>query len=352
VLTPSLMRVGGRLIGPGHPCFVIAEAGVNHNGDLALAKRLIDVAAEAGADSVKFQTFKAEESVTAQAPLAAYQKRNDASAKSFLQMLKKLELPEGAFAELARYAERKGLLCFSKPAWPGAVDELEAAGVPLYKIGSGDVTYHSLLRRVAATRKPVILSTGMATIEEIEEAVGVLRAAGTTELALLHCVTNYPVAFEHANLKAIETLRSSFDCPVGYSDHTLSTEAAVASVALGATILEKHFTVDRGMPGPDHKASLEPAELASMIRQIRNVEKALGHGRKVLAECERENAAVVRKSLVAARDISRGELLRDQDLAVKRPGTGLPDKMRASFVGRRAARDVAKDELMTEDMAE
>jgi N-acetylneuraminate synthase len=351
-LVSPVMRVGGRSVGPGHACFVIAEAGVNHNGDLAAAKRLIDVAAEAGADSVKFQTFKAEESVTAQAPLAPYQRRNDATATSFLQILKRLELPPGSFRGLMRHAERRGILCFSKPAWLGGVDELEAAGAPLYKIGSGDVTFHSLLRRVARTGKPVILSTGMATIEEIREALELLRAGGASELAILHCITSYPVDFQHANLKAIETLRACFDIPVGYSDHTTGTEAAVAAVALGACIVEKHFTLDRGLPGPDHKASLEPEELASMIRQIRNVEKALGHGRKELAECERENVRVVRKSLVAARDILRGETLRDEDLGFKRPGTGLPEKRRPVFVGRRAARDIAKDELMAEDMVE
>jgi N-acetylneuraminate synthase len=351
-VTP-LLRVRGRAVGPGQPCFIIAEAGVNHNGDLAAAKRLIDAAADAGADSVKFQTFRAEESVTAGTPLAAYQKRNDPASASFLQMLKRLELPEGSTKELMRHAEKRGILCFSKPAWLGAVDELEDAGAPLYKIGSGDVTFHSLLRRVARTGKPVILSTGMATIEEVREALDVLRAAGASELAVLHCVTSYPVEFPQANLKAIETLAKAFgDVPVGYSDHTLGSEAALAAVALGACIVEKHFTLDRALPGPDHKVSLEPAELAAMIRQIRNVEKALGHGRKELAECERENIRIVRKSLVAARDIRRGERLQDEDMGFKRPGTGLSEKKRPFFIGKRASRDIAKDELLAEDMVE
>jgi N-acetylneuraminate synthase len=347
------MRIGARRIGPGRPCFIIAEAGINHNGDMAAAKRLIDVALEAGADSVKFQTFKAEESVTAQTPAAAYQSRNDPTITSYLQMLKRLELPEDSSKELSRYAEKRGILCFSKPAWLGAVDELEAAGVPLYKIGSGDVTFDSLLRRVARTGKPVILSTGMSTLDEVREAVRILREAGTTQLGILHCVTSYPVEFRHVNLRAMDSLRAAFpDCPVGYSDHTLGTEAAVAAVALGACIVEKHYTLDKTLPGPDHKASLEPEELAQMIRQIRNVEQALGHGRKEPAECEKENIPIVRKSLVASRAIRRGETLKDEDLGFKRPGTGLPEKRRPFLIGRRASRDIAKDELLSEDMVE
>lgn len=349
---PAPLNVRGRLIGPGHPVFIIAEAGVNHNGDMRMAKELIDAAAQAGADSVKFQTFKAEESVTAQTPLAPYQKRNDPGAESFLKMLKRLELPPESFQSLSDHAKKAGILCFSKPAWLGAVDELEAAGAPLYKIGSGDVTFFSLLKRVAGKGKPVILSTGMATIPEIEEALSTLREAGAMEIAILHCVTSYPVDFQYANLKAIETLKRHFDCPVGYSDHTTGTEAAVAAVALGACIVEKHFTLDRTLPGPDHKASLEPAELASLVRQIRNVEKALGHGRKELAECERENITVVRKSLIASRDIKRGEVLSDGDLGFKRPGTGLSEKRRPFFVGKRAARDIAKNTLLAEEMVE
>ena len=346
-------EVRGRRIGPGEPCFIIAEAGINHNGDMAAAKRLIDVAREADADSVKFQTFKAEESVTAQTPAAAYQSKNDPTITSYLQMLKRIELPADSFKELARYAESRGILCFSKPAWLGAVDELEAAGVPLYKIGSGDVTFDTLLRRVAKTGKPVILSTGMSTLDEVREAVRVLREAGAKQLAILHCVTSYPAEFKHLNLRAMDALRQAFpDCPVGYSDHTLGTEAAVASVALGATILEKHYTLDKNLPGPDHKASLEPDELAAMIRQVRNVEKALGHGRKEPAECERENMPIVRKSLVAARDIKPGETLKDEDIGFKRPGTGLGEKDRPRIVGRRAARSIAKDELFSLDMVQ
>ncbi|MBI2387698.1 MAG: N-acetylneuraminate synthase [Elusimicrobia bacterium] len=346
------MRIAGRTIGAGHPCFIIAEAGVNHNGSLETAKKLIDIAADAGADAVKFQTFKAEESVTASAPMAAYQKRNDPAAASFLSMLKKLELSGDEFLELMAHAKARGILCFSKPAWIGAVDELEAAGVPVYKIGSGDVTFHSLLRRVARTGKPVILSTGMATIPEIREALQVLKDGGAGELAVLHCVTSYPVEPKEANLRAISTMLKEFDCPVGYSDHTTGLEAPLASVALGACIVEKHFTLDRTMPGPDHKASLEPGELAAMVRGIRAVEAALGHGRKEPSPCELENMRVVRKSLVAARAIRRGETLADADLGFKRPGTGLPEKSRPYFVGKKAVRDIAPDELMREDMAE
>lgn len=350
-VTSKNLLVGNREIGPGKPCFIIAEAGVNHNGDMANAKRLIDVAAEAGADSVKFQTFKAEESVTAGTPMAAYQKKNDPASSSFIQMLKRLELPGDSTRELARYSEKKGILFFSKPSWIGAVDELEDAGVLLYKVGSGDVTFFTLLKKIASTKKPVILSTGMATIEETREALETLQKAGAPSVAILHCITSYPCEFQYANLRAMDTLRKHFDVPIGYSDHTIGTEAAVAAVAMGACIVEKHFTLDKGMPGPDHKASLEPDELASMVRQIRNVEKAFGHGRKELAECERENIKIVRKSLVAARDIRAGEVFKDADFGFKRPGTGLSEKKRPLFVGKKAARDIAKDELISEDMA-
>ncbi len=345
------IRLGKRIIGHGRPTFIIAEAGVNHNGDIRLAKKLIDVAVAAGADSVKFQTFKAEESVTADAPLAAYQKRNDKTAKSFVGMLKRLELPDGAFNELAAYSRKRGILFFSKPAYVGAVDVLEEAGVPLYKIGSGDIDFISLLEKAARTGKPVILSTGMATIPEIEAALKALASAGCRETAVLHCVTSYPVEFRYANLKAIETLRRRFRVPIGYSDHTTGIEAAVASVALGACIVEKHFTLDRTMPGPDHKASLEPAELKSMVEQIRHVEQALGDGRKGPMACEKGNKKVVRKSLVALAPIGAGEVIRDEMIGYKRPGTGLPEKFKHLFVGKRARRAIAKDQRLKRGMA-
>lgn len=345
------IRLGLRVIGHGRPTFIIAEAGVNHNGDMRLAEKLIDAAAAAGADSVKFQTFKAAESVTADAPLAAYQKRNDKTAKSFAGMLKRLELPDGAFNELAAYARKRGILFFSKPAYVGAVDVLEEAGVPLYKIGSGDIDFISLLEKTARTGKPVILSTGMATIPEIEAALKTLTRAGCREAAVLHCVTSYPVEFRCANLKAIETLRRRFAVPVGYSDHTTGTEAAVAAVALGACIVEKHVTLDRTLPGPDHKASLEPDEFKSMVEQIRHVELALGDGRKRPLACEMGNRKVVRKSLVALAPIAAGEVIAGDMVGYKRPGTGLAERFRPLFVGKRARRAIAKDQLLRRGMA-
>ncbi|MBI5631831.1 MAG: N-acetylneuraminate synthase [Elusimicrobia bacterium] len=344
------IQVGSRAIGDGHRVFVIAEAGVNHNGDMALAKRLIDAAVEAGADSVKFQTFKAEESVTAEAPLAAYQKKNDKTAKSFLGMLQKLELAPENFKELADYAREKGILFFSKPAYPGAVEILEAAGVPLYKIGSGDINFFTLLRQVAATGKPVIISTGMSTLDEIREALEALKEGGCSQAAVLHCVTAYPVEFRFANLKAIETLRRHFSVPIGYSDHTVGVEAAVAAVAMGACIIEKHLTLDRALPGPDHLASLEPGEFKTMVEQIRHVEESLGTGEKGIAECERENARLVRKSLVAARPIRKGDVILEAMIAYKRPGTGLSDKHRSHFVGKPALREIRQDEPLQLDM--
>jgi N-acetylneuraminate synthase len=344
------VEIAGRRVGPGAPCLIVAEAGVNHNGDLTLARRLVDVAVEARADAVKFQTFEAERLVGPTAPKAAYQRENGRDDESQLQMLKRLELPAAAYAELFDYCRARGILFLSTPFDERSADVLEGLGVAAYKVASGEVTNVPLLRHVAAKRKPVILSTGMSTLEDVKGAVAALRDVGTRDLVLLHCVSCYPARAADANLRAMHTLEAEFGVPVGYSDHTLGLDVALAAVALGAAVIEKHFTVDRALPGPDHRASLEPGELQALVRGIRTVESALGHGRKEPVPGEAAVAVVARKSLVAARDIPAGTRLTPDLVAVRRPGTGLPPTMLSSVLGRALTKPVRAGELLTAEM--
>jgi N-acetylneuraminate synthase len=263
------IQVGNKLIGPGQPVFVIAEAGVNHNGDLKLARALIDVAVEAGADAVKFQTFRAERLATPDAPKAEYQVQTTGNAESQFEMLRRLELSADAHRELQAYCHERGIIFLSTPFDEEAVDLLDESGVAAFKISSGDLTNSPLLEHVASKGKPVILSTGMSELSELIEAVSVLNTAGCENPVLLHCVSNYPADPAEVNLRAMQTMRSAFDVPVGFSDHTQGIDVALAAVALGACVIEKHFTLDRTMPGPDHRASLEPTELRELVRSIR-----------------------------------------------------------------------------------
>lgn len=349
------IRIGTSSIGRGKPVFVMAEAGVNHNGRLALALQLIDVAAEAGADAVKFQTFSPDEVVTKNAGKAAYQttplnppskeggRRGDESQYA---MLKRLELPRVWHAKLKQYAEGKGLIFLSTPFSFSDAQFLRALGVNAIKVGSSDTNNYPYLRRIAVWGLPILLSTGMATLSEVKEAVHTIKKAGNRRIALLHCTTHYPTPFNEANLLAIRTLQKEFGLPVGFSDHTQGSEAAVAAVALGARIIEKHFTLNRNLSGPDHKASLEPDELKEFVRCIRHTEAALGSGEKVPCGSEREIAKVARKSVVALRDIKKGGRFTEQNLGVKRPGTGLPPKYLTVILGTRATRNLNADMLV------
>ncbi|MEA3210623.1 MAG: N,N-diacetyllegionaminate synthase [Chthoniobacter sp.] len=344
------LNIAGRQIGLGHPCFVIAEAGVNHNGSLDLARRLIDAAADAGADAVKFQTFQAEQLVTADAPKAIYQQQTTDADESQFTMLKRLELDAPAHHELMAHTAARGLIFLSTPFDEPSADLLEALDLPAFKIPSGEITNFPLLEHVARKRRPIILSTGMSTLAEVEAAVAAIRGAGDGGLALLHCVSCYPTAPIDANLRAMQTMTAAFPVPVGFSDHTLGTEVALAAVALGAQIIEKHLTLDRSLPGPDHAASLEPAEFKALLRGIRNVETALGHGRKEPALSEANTAAVARKSLIAARDLPAGEVLDATAIAIKRPGTGLAPARRGELVGRKTRIAVPAGTLFTLEM--
>lgn len=339
-------RIAGRDVGHGSPCFVIAEAGVNHNGDLALARTLVDIARDAGADAVKFQTFRAERLAAASAPKADYQKRTTDADESQVDMLKKLELSDDAFRELAEYCDRKGILFLSTPFDELSADFLETLGMAAYKVPSGEVTNLPYLEHIARKGKPMIVSTGMADLGEVEQAVASIEGAGNAEFALLHCVSNYPADPADVNLRAMDTMREAFGKPVGYSDHTEGIAVSLAAVSRGACVIEKHFTSDRNLPGPDQKASLEPGELRELVRGIRTIETALGSTRKTPSAAERNTASVARKSLVAARDLANGTTLDAAMLIAKRPGTGISPALLRSITGRKLRRDVRADELL------
>jgi len=341
------VKIANRLIGEGEPCFIVAEAGVNHNGDVSLAKKLIDVAKEAGADAVKFQTFQAEGLVTKRAEKAPYQKETTGTRESQFEMLKSLELSQRDFRGLFVYSRKKGIIFLATPFDSESVDFLEGLGVPAFKVGSGEITNFPLLKHIARKRKPIILSTGMSTLGEIEEAVEAIIGEGVEEIILLHCVSSYPAKAEDMNLKAMETLRDKFKLPVGLSDHSLGISIAIAAVALEACVIEKHFTLDKSLRGPDHQASLEPEELKQMVTAIRNVEKAMGNGVKRPAKDEEENKKVGRRSIVARVDIPRGIIISEDMLDIKRPGTGLEPKYLGEIIGRVAKVTIKRDELVT-----
>lgn len=330
-------------------CRIIAEAGVNHNGDESLAMRLVDAAAEAGAHVVKFQTFQSHCVIAASAPKAAYQQVTTGASESQLDMVRKLELPTAAFARLRRQASLRGIGFLSTPFDLPSVDVLAALQLGEWKIPSGEITNLPYLRKIGAFGHHIILSTGMCTLEEVTAALRVLETSGTPSerVTLLHCTTEYPAPYAEVNLRAMLTLKNTFPlCPVGYSDHTQGIEIALAAVAMGATIIEKHFTLDRNMDGPDHKASLEPLELAALVRGIQHIEAALGDGVKMPTPSEIPNMQVARKSIVAARDIKAGERLTPENLTTKRPGSGMSPMLWDSVMGTPAPRDLAQDEAL------
>lgn len=336
--------IGNKAIGKGSPSLIIAEVGVNHNGSKELAKKLINASMDAGADSVKFQTFKAEEIVTKNAEKAGYQKETT-TGKSQYEMIKKLELSDNDFKELAEYTAELGIILLSSPFDLKSVDLLEEIGVPAFKISSGELTNFQLIDYVVKKDKPIILSTGMAKMGEIEEVVNLYREK-VPNLILMHSVTSYPAYSKDVNLKVIETLRNTFNLPVGYSDHTLGIEMPIAAVALGSCVIEKHFTLDRNLKGPDHKASLEPMEFKNMVHAIRNVEAGMGNGIKKLTIEEKKIKKIVRKSIIAKVDLPKGTILTEEMLTIKRPGTGIEPKFFNSLIGKTTNSKIKKDELL------
>jgi N,N'-diacetyllegionaminate synthase len=332
-----------------HRTLIIAEAGVNHNGDIELAKRLIDAAADAGADLVKFQTFNAHRLATLTAPKAEYQTRTTDEAQSQFVMLRQLELSAEMHETLIAYCRSRNIGFFSTGFDIESLDYLASLGAERFKIPSGEITNLPYLRHVGGFGKPVILSTGMATLGEIEAALEVLEAAGTPrrQITVLHCNTEYPTPVQDVNLRAMCSIRDAFGVAVGYSDHTAGIEVPIAAVALGATVIEKHLTLDRNLPGPDHKASLEPDEFAAIVRAIRNIEQAMGDGIKRPSPSEAKNKPIARKSLVAAKLICAGEQFTAENVTAKRPGTGISPMHWDEVIGRVAGRDFAADELIT-----
>lgn len=326
--------------------YIIAEAGDNHNGDFNTALKLVDVAKRAGADCVKFQTFVTEEIISKYAEMAEYQKKNTGKEESQFEMVKRLELSFDEFRKIKEYCDRVGIQFLSTPFDLKSVDFLNEFGVPFFKIPSGEITNYPYLIKIAHTGKPVVMSTGMCEPDEILAAINVLEKNGSGEITLLHCNTEYPTPLKDVNLYAMRTMKKMFGKKVGYSDHTKGIEVPVAAVALGACVIEKHFTLDKNMPGPDHKASLEPDELGRMVKNIRNIEIALGDGVKRVSESERKNIAIARKSIVARRNIQEGEILTEENLAVKRPGTGINPMQWMEVLGTRAVRDFKEDELI------
>jgi len=326
-------------------CFIIAEAGVNHNGDINIAKKLIVAAKDAGADAIKFQTYKTEHLVTRNAPKANYQVRTTGEGTQF-EMLKKFELSLDDHIILKKYAEEMGLMFISTPFDFESVDMLEKINVPLYKISSGDLTNIPLLRYIARLRKPMLVSTGMSNLGEVELAVNTIKEHGNYDIVLLHCTSNYPTNYDDVNLRAMITLKDAFKLPVGYSDHTAGIEIPIAAVTMGAIVIEKHFTLDNNMEGPDHKISLNPDNFKNMVQSIRNVENALGDGIKRCNKNEERSRYVSRKSIVAKRKINMGEKLTIDMIDFKRPERGLLPIMVDLIIGKEAIRDIEKDDII------
>jgi N-acetylneuraminate synthase len=327
-------------------CFIIAEAGVNHNGSLNIAKKLVDAAKEAGADAIKFQTFKAEELVVESAKMAEYQKKNIGKDESQLDMLKKLELSDDDFKNLKKYCDSKKIVFLSTPHTEAAVDLLNPL-VPLYKIGSADITNIPLLEAVARTKKIIILSTGMANMKEIHQAMNAIKVKGNKKIVLLHCTSNYPCPLNEVNLNAMLTLEREFGLPVGYSDHTSENMVSVMAATMGAEIIEKHLTLDKDMPGPDHKASANPEEFKKMVRMIRDVDIILGNGIKKPTKSEEAIKKNVRKSIVAKTDILKGAVIKAEMLAIKRPGSGIEPKYLQKIIGRKAKKNIGANEMIS-----
>lgn len=347
----NTVRIGKKIIGDDNECFVIAEAGVNHNGSVETAKQLIDAAKGCNVNAIKFQTFKTEKLVTRTAEKAQYQKETTDEGSQY-EMLQKLELSEDEFIELANYARKQELLFLSTPFDNESADLLEKIGVPAYKVGSGDLTNIPLLEHIARKNKPIILSTGMGTLEEVETAFNSITNTGNEEIILLHCITSYPTPIEEVNLRAIQTLRQKFQVPIGFSDHTIGLIAPIIAVSLGASILEKHFTLDKNLPGPDHRVSLNPEELQEMVKVIKQTTSALGDGIKRPVGVEIDIKRIARRSIIAKLDIQKGQIIKADMLDIKRPAIGIEPKFFEEILGKKVKRPISEDEPLTWDMLE
>jgi len=332
-------------IGERSRCFIIAEAGVNHNGNLGMALKLVDAAKSAGADAVKFQTFKAEKLVSPEARMADYQKKNIGKTESQFDMLKRLELSEENHRKIFKYCKEKGIMFISSPFDNESADFLDELGVKIFKVGSGELTNIPFLQHIARKKKPMIISTGMANIDEIRTAVNTIKKINP-DIVILHCTSSYPANFAELNLNVIKTLKKTFNIPVGYSDHSEGIESSIAAIALGASVIEKHFTLDKNLSGPDHKASIEPEELKKMVTCIRNIEKALGDGVKKPSMSEQGIMKCVRKSIFAKVNIEKGTLITEKMLEFKRPGTGIPPSEIVKIIGRKIKKSIQAGKML------
>lgn len=345
-----MIKIGDRRIGPAEPVFIIAEAGINHNGDVGLAKRLIDVAYDAGADAVKFQTFKAKKLISSRAPQGDYR-----STGVDLNLIEKLELSLQHYIELIEYCQDLGIVFLATPYDFGSVNLIEKLDAKAYKTSSSDLTNLPLLKHIASKNMPMLLSTGMANLGEVEEALMAIESVMQVSLnklpvVLMHCVSHYPAPMNEVNLRAIKTLSQTFNLPVGYSDHTNGVEAAMAAVVMGASVIEKHYTLSRNFPGPDHKTSADPEELTFLVDSIRNIETALGDGIKRPAACEMNAIKINRKSLVAAKDIPAGTVITREMVEIKRPEIGITPKHYDLIIGKKTKVDIAEDEVLIWEM--
>jgi N,N'-diacetyllegionaminate synthase len=345
------IQIKDKIIGTDFPCFIVAEAGVNHNGKIDLAQKLVDIAVAAHADAVKFQTFMAEGVVTSDTEIADYARKNIGKNIKQIDMLRKCELSYDDFKVLKEYCDKKNIIFLSSPHSFDAIDFLQDL-VPAYKFGSGDLTNIPALQYAAKKNKPLLLGTGMATLEEVKHAIYAVNTLGNTQIVVLHCTTSYPCSYEDVNLRAMTTMQQKLDCPVGYSDHTLGLLVPPLAVALGATIIEKHFTLDKKLSGPDHKASLEPEELTEMIRRIRDVEKILGSSEKKPTDSEKTIMKNVRKSIVAAKNIRKNEIIKKEMLTIKRPGIGISPEDIEKIIGKKTKKDIIFDEILRWDMVD
>jgi len=340
------IKIGNKFIGKNNPVFIIAEAGVNHNGRLDLALKLINAAKKAGADAIKFQTFKAEDVVTTQGEMTEYQKKNIGKSESQLEMIKKFELRRG-WSKIAKYCKKKNIMFLSTPHGGfNSIDLLESLSVPAFKFGSGDLTSLPLLEYAARLNKPIILGTGMATLAEVKKSIQCIKKTGNKKIIALHCTTNYPCQLNEVNLKATQTMMKKLGVLIGYSDHTLGTQVPIMAATMNACIIEKHFTLSKKMSGPDHKASLEPKELKQMVDEIRNVEIILGKDIKRPVKNELKYIPLVRRSLVALKDIKKEEVLSKDNIGIKRPGTGIKPKNYFNILGKRAKKNIKADKLI------
>lgn len=342
------LHIGNKSIGNRNPIFIIAEIGVNHNGDIGIAKKLIDVAFEAGADAVKFQTFFTKDHISKVASTAEYQNKSS-SVKTQLELVKKLELKKEDFLNLKEYAENCGLIFLSTPFDFKSVNLLMDLDIPVFKVSSGDLTNKPLLEKIAQTGKPVILSTGMANLSEINEAIKWLVDNGCKAYSLMQCTSSYPTEIKDCNLMVIKTFQKYFDVPIGFSDHTVNSISSIIAVGLGINFIEKHITLDHTLNGPDHSMSMEPKEFKQFVQSIKNAQEALGNGIKETLPCEENVKKLARKSIVALTDISKGTLLNYQNIGIKRPGTGIHPKLIENIIGRKIKQDVAEDSLLKWD---